>query len=467
MATIEKRGKSYRIRSSSGYTVKGKQVRPSITWTPPAGMTEKQAEKEAHRQGALLDEQIRNNIFVDNRIKLAAFTEIFMRDYGDTNLKPKTHRSYEENLKKINAALGHIRLCDLKPTHINQFYSNLQEEGVRGDEVGICKKDLAAYLKDHKLSLAKFAETAGLARPTVRAAMNRAHVSKESAEKIANAMGEKITAAFDLEADIRPLAPATVLAHHRTLSAVLAKAVKWGYLQSNPADRAEKPKLGRQEAPYLEETEARKLLELLQNEPIKWRTLITFDLLSGLRRGELLGLRWQDVNLDAQTITISQTSNYLPGRGVYVSTPKTDSSVRPLRLSRSAFLLLREYKDWQDAQRIAAGDAWKDHDGRVFTTDDGSPLFPDGVTAWFSKFVRRTGLPKVTVHSLRHTFASLMITDGTPLVVVSHKLGHSQTSTTGNIYAHMLASAEERSTQTFDRFDDLVIPDSKNKAASE
>lgn len=101
-------------------------------------------------------------------------------------------------------------------------------------------------------------------------------------------------------------------------------------------------------------------------------------------------------------------------------------------------------------------DAWEDIDGRVFTTELGAPIFPDSITAWFSKFIARSGLPKVTVHSLRHTYASLMIADGTPLVVVSKALGHAQPSTTANIYAHVIASAEAKAMETFDRFDDVV-----------
>lgn len=104
------------------------------------------------------------------------------------------------------------------------------------------------------------------------------------------------------------------------------------------------------------------------------------------------------------------------------------------------------------------GDAALQGSGRLFTTDTGKPMFPDAVTQWFTKFAKRSGLPKVTVHSLRHTYASLMIADGTPLVVVSHQLGHAQASTTANIYAHVIASAEARAAQTFDKFDSLVVP---------
>ena len=184
--------------------------------------------------------------------------------------------------------------------------------------------------------------------------------------------------------------------------------------------------------------------------------MISFDLMSGLRRGELLGLRWDDVDLDKQQIYVRQTWNYTPTKGCFADTPKNRSSERPLRISRTAVLILLEYKSWQDQQRALMGDAWMDLDNRIFTRDDGQPMFPDTITQWFHKFVQRHGLPDVHIHSLRHTYASLMIADGTPLVVVSHNLGHAQVSTTSNIYSHVIASAEAQADRVFDRYADTV-----------
>lgn len=185
---------------------------------------------------------------------------------------------------------------------------------------------------------------------------------------------------------------------------------------------------------------------------------ITFDLLSGLRRAELLGLRWQDVDMDAQVIHIVQTSNYVSGRGTYVGTPKTEGSDRFLKVSRTAILILLEYKAWQDEQRERAGDAWEGdpEDDRIFTNELGRPMFPTSLTQWMGKFVKRTGLPSSSVHSLRHTYASLLVADGTPLVVVSGNLGHTQTSTTSDIYSHVIASAEARAAQVTDKFRDDI-----------
>ncbi len=459
MATIQKQGKGYKITVSQGYDYNGKRIRHYMTWVPDPGMTERQIKKELERQAVLFEEKVQGGASVNASIRFADFADKFMREYAQLYLKPKTVRSYTENLRRINQAIGHIKLSELRTAHINSFYQNLQETGIRNRTTATAKTDLQALIGTQRGALTAFANASGVSRATIRQAMEGRAINPDSADAIARALRAKPSKLFQLETHEEPLAPASVLVYHRTLSSLLSHAVKWGYIQTNPADAAEKPALGRREAAYLEEADARCLLELLQTEPIRWRAIITFDLLSGLRRAELLGLRWQDVDLDAHTITIRQTSNYLPGLGVYTGTPKTASSARPLLLSTAAVMMLLEYQAWQDGQREKLGDAWEDQDGRVFTSDTGAPVFPDSVTQWFSKFVARTGLPKVTVHSMRHTYATLMIADGTPLVVVSRQLGHAQTSTTANIYAHAIASAQAKAMQTFDRFNDLLTPE--------
>lgn len=265
--------------------------------------------------------------------------------------------------------------------------------------------------------------------------------------------------------DETPLKPGTVRTYIRVLSAVLSKAVDWGYIERNPVERVDLPSVAGQRAAYLDEPDVRQLLEVLQNEPIRWRALVTFDVLSGLRRGELTGLFWSDIDFEAYTLTVRRTANYIPGRGVYLDTPKTPTSNRILKLSVSAITLLKEYKSWQDQQRQKLGDAWEGIDDRVFTTESGAPLAPDSVTRHFNAFIKRTGLQHITIHSLRHTYASLMISDGTPLVIVANQLGHAQTSTTSNIYAHVISAAEVKALQVFDRFGDLISPKREEKSS--
>lgn len=391
MATIQKRGNSYRITVSCGYDLKGKQIRATTTWTPDAGMTARQVEKEVNRQAVLFEEQVKTGaVSVNGNIRLKAFTDKFLDDYARPYLKATTVRNYERDIERINASLGHVRLGDLKAAQITRFYASLMQEGNNQQTGGA-------------------------------------------------------------------LSSASITAINRTLSAVLAKAVKWGYLSASPIKQAERPKLEHKEARYLDEPEARQMLELLQGEPVKWRCMITFDLFSGLRRGELLGLKWEDIDINARTLTVRRTLNYLPNKGVYLDSPKSHTSRRPLHLSGTAIALLLEQQAWQQGQRKQLGDAWQES-GFVFTADDGRPIFPTSITTWFRQFIRGSGLPYVSVHSLRHTFASLQISDGVPLVVVSRQLGHAKTSTTANIYAHVIAEAEAKADQTFDKFSDVLQP---------
>lgn len=463
MATIQKRGKSYKITVSTGYDIHGKQLREYMTWTPEPGMTARQIEKELQRQAVLFEEKVTFSGTMNGNTRLVDFTDIFLKQHARPNLKAKTAFNYEKYMAYINQAIGHIKLKDLKPGHIAAFIANMQEAGMRERARAVCKIDLNEWIQDNKCCGAQLAANAGVNANTIKHARHGNPVSVTSAKKISAAMGIPYFKAFEPLIDDTPLKPKTVRTYISALSAVLSKAVDWGYIERNPVERVDLPSIAGHRAPYLDEPEVRRLLQILQDEPIRWRALVTFDLLSGLRRGELTGLFWSDIDFDAYTLTVRRTANYIPGRGLYLDTPKTITSERMLKLSASAILLLKEYKAWQDHQKELLGDAWEGIDDRVFTTDSGRPLAPDSVSQHFRAFIKRTGLQHITIHSLRHTYASLMISDGTPLVIVANQLGHAQTSTTSNIYAHVISAAEVKALQIFDRFSDLITPGTEEK----
>ena len=451
MATIKKQGRGYKITVSNGYDIKGRHLREHMTWTPDPGMTERQIEKELNRQAVLFEEQVKNNGTHDSNIRFAEFAEIFLRDYARPHLKIQTVYGYEEHLKKINLAIGHIKLKDLKPTHLAAFYANLRENGVRDKVLATATFDLAAWLKKKTLSMAAFSRDNDISLWAVKHTRDRQPIAKESAEKIASAIGKDVKALYKLERDMTPLSEGSIRTYHHTISTILTRAVKWRYLNMNVADLVDLPKYTAPEANYLDEDGVNELLDALEHEPIRWRTLVMFDLMGGWRRGEMAGLEWQDIDLDRGMIAIRRAYYYVPKVGTYVDTPKSEKSVRVLRLSKAGILLLTEYKAWQDQQRELLGDAWEDS-GRVFTTETGGPIFPSSITAWFRAFRKRAMLPPCHLHSLRHTCASLLIADGAPIVVVAKQLGHAQTSTTMNIYTHVIEAAEARAAETFDRF---------------
>jgi integrase len=458
MATVKKQGRGYQITVSFGSDGNGRRHREYMTWVPGEKMTESQIEKELNRQAVLFEERVRSGkASVDGSIRFSAWAEKFLAEYAAGNLKPHTVARYAQQLERINQAIGHIKLKELKPGHISKFYANLQEEGIRDTEKATLKIDLAAWCRARSMTVGRLCAAAGASEYLARQLKKGCPISSDKARAVAGAMGEKVEDVFTFERDMTPLMAASIHSYHATLSTVLSRAVEQGYITQNPATGVKLPKADAPEPAYLDEPEARRLLELLQAEPIQWRAVITFDLLSGLRRGEILGLRWCDVDFDGQLLRIRQTWNYVPNKGCYVDTPKSRTSARPLKISRSAVLLLLEVRRWQDERRALMGDAWTETDGRVFVQEDGRPFFPDSLTQWFHRFVQRNGLPDVHVHSLRHTYASMQIADGIPLVVVSHNLGHAKPSTTSNIYAHVIASAEAKAAEVMDRFSDVIL----------
>ena len=232
----------------------------------------------------------------------------------------------------------------------------------------------------------------------------------------------------------------------------------------NPARRVKPPKVERKEARYLEDTEARLLVEKLMVEPIKWRTVVLLLLYSGLRRGELCGLEWQDIDFDNQLIHVHQSSQYVVGMGTIEKGTKNFSSERVMKPPQEVFDLLKSYKAWQSTERLKLGDRWqnkipiKDASGKVeerknnrlFTQGNGMPIHPDSITYWMIKFRKKHDLPEFSPHTLRHTNVSLMIAAGVPMRNISQRAGHAQLSTTQNIYAHAIKTADEKAVEAID-----------------
>lgn len=461
MATVEKQGKGYLITVSAGSDLNGKRIRKYKTWTPPAGMTQRQIAKELQRQAVLFEDQVKAGAMQDSSIRFADFLDLWLDQYAMKQLKVKTVSEYEKLFPAIKLALGHIKLKDLKTGHLNSFYTNLQEASVRKDTKYIRRIDLAAELKMRQLTMAELHRRSGVSLYSIKSAIEGNAVDCKTAQRICDELGKSLNKVFTSIGAQETLSPNTVRHYHRIISSCLSKAVKWGYIANNPAANAELPKMGQQEAAHLDVEDAKMMLELLRDAPIKYRAAITFDLLSGLRRGELLGLRWRDVDFDAETIRIVQTFSYIQGRGLIFDTPKNKTSARPLRLSSAAFVLLRELQAWQERQAYKCGDAWKNSAGLVFTSDNGAPIHPDTLSNWFRNFCRSNGLPDAHIHSLRHTYASMMIAGGTPLVVVSRRMGHAQVSTTANIYAHVIADADEKAAQVTNVFNNVIHSNSE------
>jgi integrase len=161
-----------------------------------------------------------------------------------------------------------------------------------------------------------------------------------------------------------------------------------------------------------------------------------------MRRGEVLGLRWQDVDLDAGRVSISQTLIVVGGYEVQFSEPKTASGRRMIALDPQTVAALREHKQRQMLERSLMGDAYEDAD-LVFAREDGAPLHPDSFSDAFWRHAKAEKLPRIRFHDLRHTHATLALAAGVHPKVVSERLGHSSITITLDTYSHAIPAMQE------------------------
>ncbi|MGN1089229.1 MAG: tyrosine recombinase XerC, partial [Huintestinicola sp.] len=239
MASIEKRGDSYRIKVSCGYKANGQQVTQKMTWTPDPKMTEKQIEKELQRQAILFEEECKHGQIV-SAIKFEAFAEEWFEDYAKLNLKSTTYTRQRQLTKRVYAAIGHIRLDKLTTREIQKFINSLAKDGVNE------------------------------------------HTGK-------------------------PLSRKTMIHYLSFISTIIDYAIKMDMLSDNPCRRVTIPKGSKKERKILTIEETEEFFKLLKTAPLKYRAFFTLDIYSGMRRGEMLGLEWKDIDFPTGVIHIQRT----------------------------------------------------------------------------------------------------------------------------------------------------------------
>lgn len=296
MATVEKitgkTGTAYRISVSSGFDCNGKRIRHRMTYKPAPGMTARQTEKAVQRAAADFERSIEQGYALDNRQTFAEYAAYVLDLKERDGTKTKTLDRYKELMIRINQAIGHLKLVDIRPQHLNSFYKNLLEPGIRaGRSSATVKIDLAAWLKANKKTRAGIAETAGVAAATVSSAVRGNPIQEEKAQAISQAMGKKLDDVFTVEHDTEPLADRTVLAYHRLISIILSQAEKEMLVPYNAAAKASPPKATKKAPNYFQPETISEILKALEAEPLKWQLITHLLLVTGCRRGEIMGRR--------------------------------------------------------------------------------------------------------------------------------------------------------------------------------
>ncbi len=361
---------------------------------------------------------------------VASFMADWLRAIEPT-LRPSTFESYERNVRNhVVANIGSTRLTRVDAGVLNGLYALLLSSGRRpssrsgkGYEPEVVERALALRAK-------------GL---TLVATAEQLRTEFSSAERITK---DTLASLLRRQASRKTNKPAgldrrTVNYIHTIVHSALGDAVRWGRLARNPADASDPPRSG-QKSDGIHAWDAATLRVFLDDSRKRgdrlhplWVLLAT----TGMRRGEALGLRWRDVDLDANRVRVVQTLIQTRGKAS-ISEPKTARGRRPISLDKATVAVLREHRKQMMTERLLVGPDFKD-EGFVFHQPDGSPLKPDAVSATFLRRVESSDVDRITLHGLRHTWATLALEKGIHPRVVQERLGHSTIAITLGIYSHV------------------------------
>ena len=321
---------SYKIVVSDGYDPKGKQKRYRMIWTPSKpGMTPRQMEKEALSAAYKFESEIQKGYKLDNNRKFSEYAEYVINLKESRGVRPSTITRYREMMPRINEAIGHIPIGKLRPQHLNELYTDLQKNGVcSGTERAISKRQLKRTLIELGLSKASIAREAGVSASTLTVAVRGESIRVDTAKAICNALDMEFDELFQIEENRKPLSPKTILEHHRLISSILAQADKELLIPYNPAAKATPPHVGRTTPDYYQPDEMEDILKALDDEPIKWKSITYMLIDTGCRRGEIMGLKWKNVNLETGLIVIESALLYTPSKGTYEGDTKTEKPER-------------------------------------------------------------------------------------------------------------------------------------------
>jgi integrase len=235
---------------------------------------------------------------------------------------------------------------------------------------------------------------------------------------------------------------------HYMLHRALDAALRLGLVQRNVSELIDPPRMRHHEMTVLSPEQVRTFLATAKID--RYYALYVLALTTGMRQGELLTLKWRDVDLDGARLTVRATLQYVKGQGYVFTPPKTKRSRRSIALTSAAVDALRAHRQRQDIEREKLGTAWADHN-LVFPNTIGRPL--DGIRLlqrYFHPLLERAGLPRIRFHDLRHTAATLLVGKGINPKIVSEMLGHAQVAITLDIYSHVMPHMQEQAAAAMD-----------------
>lgn len=348
----------------------------------------REAEKELTK---FVAEVTGENYFEAEKIMFVDFVQKhWIPKYAEKHLAPRTYETYILHLRnRILPAFQALQLDQVQPLHIISFLDNLSESGIRKDG------------KDGGLS------------------------------------------------------PGTIEYNHRIIKNIFNRAVEWKLIKESPAADVKKPKVTQKEIKIYDEDQVFKLMDALSGAPLHWQLFIKLAVTTGMSRSELLGLEWKHFDLEECTISVRQGLTYTKKHGYVVGDTKNKNRKRKVSFPSTLISDFKKYKLQKNSERVSIEDALLWEKGKyflVFSNETGKPFHPSSVKNWWTRFIERHKLDYINFHALRHTSATLLISQGVHAKIISSRLGHADIKTTMNIYGHAMEKADVEAAKHFDTF---------------
>lgn len=281
---------------------------------------------------------------------------------------------------------------------------------------------------------------AGFIRSRIIPALGHIQLQKLSTDRIEAFYGQLL----------REIKPITIRTIHVILSGALRDAVRWGRITVNPASGIKLPQIFKRNVYILSQEEASKLLLAAHGTLLE--QAIPMVLATGIRKGELLALHWEDIDFERKIVKVGKTLTEQRGKGQVESEAKTEESRRFIALADFAVEALKKQKLWLAETRLKLGPAWAEH-GLIFPSGHGKPLWHSQAQRVFKRILQKAGLPEdMHFHDLRHNAATILLSMGVDLKIVQEILGHSTIVTTANIYGHVTPKMQEKAMDSMDKF---------------
>lgn len=426
MASIDKRPNgTYRIRVSSGTDANGKRLVETLNYTPTETSPTK-IEKEVQRVALEFEERVKNGLYVSgDKISFADYVQIWREQWAVDNLTQNGLESYVGMLdRKIIPAIGNIPIGQIRPTHIQSIVTDMKN---KGREITTIRKYLVAVNSVFKYAF--------------------------DMEVIESNPCDRVRA---------PKRPSKDELHYFTVEQVnmFFEALKGTYACVVPGHKSRHPKSGK-----VFEVKAYNQYTTI---PFQWRVYFDLCVFGSFRRGELIGLKWIDIDWENKTVSIRRATSMIKG-GQIDKTPKTKSGIRTVSLPETSINLLHDWYVMQKELSFTLGTLWEGERGRSFDNnyifinlENGKQMHIQTPTHKFPEIIKMYNdtceneedkLPLIHLHDLRHTSATIMISNGVDISTVSHRLGHAHTSVTLDVYSHWM---QNKDVEASDMLENLI-----------